>query len=299
MFRIYFNQDAGAGGSGSGAASGGAANAALAGNPGGAAAPSAPANSGNASQAQDWTSGLNDEYKGYVQAKGFKDPSMVLESYKNIEKLMGAPKERLMTLPEKEDAPEWNDVYKRLGKPEKADDYKIDAGKDGNPEFAKWAKEVFHGANLTTKQAEMVASKWNEYVQGTQKSQMEAMAARSAQDEIALKKEWGAAFDQQINTAKKAAVAFGLQPDMIDKLESSLGFGGLMKFLNSIGSKIGESDFVSGGTRNPGFGVMTPIAAQSRIKSLAEDTAFTQKLMNGDISAKDEWDRLHTMAYQS
>ena len=75
------------------------------------AAPAAPA---------DWTAGLPEEMKGYVQNKGFKDPSAVVESYRNFEKLMGVPQDRMIKLPEKaEDKAAWDSIYNRLGRPEK------------------------------------------------------------------------------------------------------------------------------------------------------------------------------------
>ena len=33
----------------------------------------------------DWTTGLNEDTRGFVQNRGFKDPGMVLDSYRNME----------------------------------------------------------------------------------------------------------------------------------------------------------------------------------------------------------------------
>ena len=72
----------------------------------------------------DWTSGFNDELKGYVTSKGFKDPASVLESYRNSESLIGKLKgvgsDRIIGLPEKADAPEWKDNWNKLGTPKEA-----------------------------------------------------------------------------------------------------------------------------------------------------------------------------------
>src|SRR5690606_18358521 len=71
--------------------------------------------------ATDWTSGFSDDLKGFVQNKGFKDPASVLDSYRNLEKLMGTPKERLLRLPENmDDANAMGEIYTRLGRPQTA-----------------------------------------------------------------------------------------------------------------------------------------------------------------------------------
>ena len=55
---------------------------------------------GSAPASTDWTSGLTDEMRGYVQNKGFKAPQDVVESYRNFEKLHGVPQDRILKLPE-------------------------------------------------------------------------------------------------------------------------------------------------------------------------------------------------------
>lgn len=249
------------------------------------------------SSVSDWTSTLTPEMRGFVQNKQFKDPSAVLESYVNLEKLHGVPQERLLKLPEKADAPEWNDIYGKLGKPSKADDYKIPMPeKGGDPEFVKWAKEAFHKANLTTKQAELVATKWNEYSAKQVQAQMEVGEAKAKAQEISLKKEWGAAFDQNMGIAKKAAVAFGVTADILDAIESSVGYDGAIKFMHTLGSKVGEHNFVSQGS-SQGFGVNTPDMAKQRIQALRGDPSFVKDYTNGVSSARMMMEKLHKEAY--
>lgn len=251
-----------------------------------AAAPAAP----------DWLSGLSDDAKGYVQNKGFKDPAAAIDSYRNLEKLMGVPKERLLKLPEKEDDPAWAEVHARLGKPATADEYKIDGE---NKEFAKWAKGTFHELGLSKKQAETLFGKYNEFAQGITAKQSQAMAEQLQASEASLKKEWGAAYDQNLMTAKKAAMAFGLTEDVINKLESAMGYDGVMKFMQSVGSKVGEDSFVTSGQSARGFGAMTPEQARNRIAALKQDKDFAIKLSNGNAEARGEWDRLNQWAMPS
>lgn len=251
-----------------------------------AAAPAAPT---------DWTTGFNDELKGYVQNKGFKDPTAVLDSYRNLEKLIGVPHEQILKLPKEDDAEGWGKVYDRLGRPTSPDEYKLDGA---NETFAKWAKGTFHELGFTKAQAEKFATKINEYAQGNVKAAEEAFQTKLADQEKALKKEWGAAFDQNIAAAKRTASTLGMSPEVVDSLEKAMGFDGVMKFVHGLGAKLGEDSFHAG-SRNGGggFGVLTPEQARSRIAALGSDPAFVARYQSGDASARAEMDNLHKWGY--
>ena len=97
----------------------------------GASSPAAAAStSGQAQTPTDWTTGLSDDLKGFVQNKGFKAPTDILESYRGLEKAMGAKAEHLIKLPENMDSPEGRAIWERLGAPKDAKDYKIGLAKE-------------------------------------------------------------------------------------------------------------------------------------------------------------------------
>ncbi len=252
-----------------------------------------------ATQSTDWTSTLNEDLRGFVQNKGFKDPSMVLDSYRNLEKLMGAPKDRLLKLPEKmDDAAAMNEIFTKLGKPATPGEYQLEVPKEnGNPEFTKWAQGTFHELGLTKAQGETLVAKWNELQAGQSKAGMEQLQAKAAQQEVALKREWGAAFDQNIGAAKRAAQVLDIKPEVIDSLERAMGFDGVMKLMHSLGTKVGEDSFVVGGKSSTGFQALTPEAARNEIAAKRSDNEFIKRYTNGDASAREEMNRLHKFAY--
>lgn len=262
------------------------------------ATPVVPSSAPQDLKVSEWMSGFDDDLKGYVQNKGFKDPAMVLDSYRNLEKLVGAPKDRLVKLPEKaDDQAGWNEVFMKLGRPGTAKDYKIPMPEKGGDEaFANSAKEMFYEAGLSQSQAEKVATKWNAYVAGTEQERFQAQQVKNQGEETTLKKEWGAAFDQNVNIGKKAAATFGLDGATIDKLESVLGFSGTVKLMHNIGSKLGEDGFVTGGRANFG-GALTPEQAKNKIYQLRSDGDFVKRYAQGDKAALDEMTKLHGFAY--
>ncbi len=263
----------------------------------GAAGTGAPAPGAAAPAPSDWTSGLNDTSKNYVTTKGFKDPGAVIDSYINLEKLMGAPKERLITLPETDDAEAWKPIYDRLGRPAKAEEYGGDLGEEvGGKEVSEFLKNQFLELGISKKQGEALIKKYGEHFDGQLQATKAEMSQKLVQEQDGLKKEWGAAFQQNINLASKAAHQFGLDAAKIDALEGALGYAGVMKFMHSLGAKVGESSFVAG---NAGGGptMLTPDMAKAQIETLKKDSAHGAKLLANDVATKSEWDRLHAMAY--
>lgn len=259
---------------------------------GAAAAASAPA-----AASTNWIEGLAPDLKEYATTKDFKDPGSVLDSYRNLEKTIGVPKERLLKLPEKADAPEWNEIYGRLGRPEKAEGYKIPVPEGDKGEFAKTVAPWFHEAGLSQKQAEKVASKWNEYIASEQKKVTDASTLDAGNAERELKTKWGAAYDQNLQAANQAAEKFGIDQTQADALKTAMGRPKAVEFLYNLAAKLGEADFVVGDGGRPGAGKkFTPDQANQRIQSLKGDEEFGKKLAMGNSEAVDEWTKLHMMA---
>lgn len=281
----------------------GATGATTAGNQSGSAAvslatpnPGATGAAASGATGSDWMSGFNEENKGYVQTKGFKDPSQVVDSYRNLEKLMGVPKERLLKLPEKDDAPEWGDIYNRLGRPEKPEGYGLTVPEGAPKEFSEWAAKNFHELGFTRKQGETLVNRWNEFQTNAQKQMTDSQKAAMETDREAIRKEWGAATDKNASLVDAAATAFGLDSKMVEKVAGAIGVANTMRFLYRVGSKLGEDNFITGDSSGGKFGPITPGAAKQRIGELMQDKEFVGRYTKGDLQAKEEMMRLHQYA---
>jgi hypothetical protein len=253
-----------------------------------------PAATPPASTATDWTSNLNPDMKGFVQNKGFKDPASVLESYVNLEKLIGA-KEKLIKLPDNMDDPAaLKEIFGKLGLPEKSDEYGFEIPKEPGDaqDFVKWAKDAFHESGLTKKQATTLAEKWTKFFTDAETNEATAYKSSIEAQQTSLKKEWGAAYEQKIAAGRSAASALGVTGEQVDALEKVMGFEATMKFMDRIGSKIMEPGFAPA---NPGSanGHLTPEQALNRKTSLMADADFRKRYLNGDTGAREEMERLH------
>lgn len=248
----------------------------------------------------DWTTGIaNEELRSYAQTKGWKDVASLTDSYRQYEKLQGVPQERLLRLPDKPEDPAWADINTKLGVPKEAKEYQFEVPKEfGDEEFSNKAKEWFHKNGVPKAKAEAIVKNWNEYVAGKMNEDRQSYQADIAKQTEGLKKEWGAAFDQNVKMGKMAALAFGFDEGTINKLESSMGFAGVMKFMHNLQTKIGEDKFVGSNQNNSSFGnIMTPEQAKSQIKLRQQDVEFKNRLVKKDAIAMEEWTSLHKMAF--
>lgn len=243
----------------------------------------------------DWTQGLSDDHKGYVQNKGFKGPQDVVESYRNFEKLQGVPQDRLLKLPENMETPEGRAIWERLGAPKLPADYGLDKLVPKDLKTAEWAAGVFHETGIPRGAAEKIMTKWNERSAAAETQAQELRANMIAQDDAKLKATWGQAYEQNINLVKAGARALGLDGETLDVLEARQGREKLFTKLHKIGEGVGEAAFIDG--RPSGWQQFsTPEAARSRINELNTDPVFVKRYLSGEADAVRQMQNLHRAA---
>jgi len=246
-----------------------------------------------------WAQGADELTSGYIQNKGWDNPLKAVESYRNLEKLLGADKaNNAVVIPRADaDAKEWAAVYDKLGRPSAPDGYKVQLPEGGDPEFHKATMGKLHELGLTQKQGETLMNWYNESVM-QQMQQVETRRAETFnQEEAAVRQEWGAAYTQNLAQAQNAARGLGLNAETIDALADTLGHKATMNLLAKIGTRLGEDSFVSGDVNNSFGNAMTPAQAKAQIQSLMSDKDFTTKYMSGNQDAKAKMAQLHSWAY--
>lgn len=248
--------------------------------------------------APEWLKGADETTLGYVQNKGWTEPTQVLEGYRNLEKLLGADKAgRAVVLPgEKAEPAEVAAFYEKLGRPADPKDYKIAVPEGYDPGFAEAARAKFHELGITAKQAEALAAWNNEYISNVVAGQQNQTAEAFQKDVATLKEEWGAAHDQNVVVARNVVNALGWDAAKIDKLSAAIGHKELMQTLHQLGTKMGEDSFVGGKDTQYG-GALTPAQAKSRIQELRNDKAWTARYLSRDAEAMAEMTKLQRYAY--
>lgn len=246
------------------------------------------------------------ELKEWAEAKGWKDLDGVLKSTRNLEKMVGAPPDEVIRLPNDPGQEQVEQVMRRLGMPEKPDEYNIPDPENlpVDDQFKGWAREAFHKAGLTKTQAETLAAEWNGYAENTVQQSQEDYNAQIASQEQELKQEWGNGYDRQVRLAQHAAKDLGLTEDQLESMEQSMGYAGVMRLFAGLGKQLGEDRFVdSDGDGSPrGFSnQMTPAEAKdayARMISDPEQTkALTDKSHPNHKQAMEKKQRLFSIIY--
>lgn len=198
-----------------------------------------------------WTDGLEDGERAIAVTKGWdrqepeKAAANIFKSYRELEKSRPDPA-RVVTLPEKEDAPEWDEVFKRLEKPLTA------------RETARRATDEAAAAELKNTNA--------------------------AAQQAALDAEWGEDKEKRTFVAQKAAQAMGLDADGLKAWLELRGVDGAMKHLYALGQKMDEGALLRG-NNVPDTKTWTRETALAERNRLATDLAYGAKVAAGDKDA--------------
>lgn len=260
--------------------------------------PVAPETAPAAPAATPWYSGLAPDLRGYVETKGFPADAKGLEalanSYRNLETHFGVPAERLLKLPKDEsDKENWDKIYNRLGRPEKADGYELPIPTGADDAYSKFISAAMHELGITKKQAQALATKQNEFAAAEANKASDAYQATIEQQDGELHSRWGEAYDKNVHIARGAFSSLGIKLEAVDALEKAIGFSGVMEFFYNIGSKIGEDKYVSANGASGFADKLSPDAAQSRLNAIRNDPALAQKYISGDAALRAEMDNLH------
>ena len=228
----------------------------------------------------DWRSSLPEEIRDDPSFAKFNDVSSLASSYVNLQSHLGRDK---IAKPVTDS--DWDDVYEFLGRPETADKYEITLADDLpeavasqlNDETLSSFKQEAHKLGLNAEQVKSLVA-WQAGNMVDQHSAYENGAAKSMEDgESALRQEWGRAYDQNLEFAKKAFNEYG-GDELSNKMVSS-GMGNdpdvLRAFANIAKTTMADKDLAgpSSGTQM----AMTPEEARSEASTIMSHPAYTDK----------------------
>lgn len=239
-------------------------------------------NGGAPPPAFDWKSfNLDPATQNVVEAHGWKDIPSMVNSYSNLQKVLGIKSgspDRVLVLPKDGDPPEaWNEVFTKLGRPAKAEEYGLPVPEGQPRDFANKASEWFHELGIPKGAAVKLAERFNAYGLEMSTAQQAQITEAHNKQMTDLKTEWGANYESNSLLVDKAAQTFGMGKEELSALKQAMGPGAAMKFLHNIGSKLGaEGRFVDGegGNSDP---VMSPAQAEAEIQRLKKDQSFIQQ----------------------
>lgn len=228
--------------------------------------------------------GIGDaDLKGWVQGKNWSDISAMATSHRNLEKMIGAPAEEIVRLGRAPDAETIRNLQTRLGLPDDASEYEIvtTEGLPVDQGFMDAMRSAFHKQGFTADQVKGFTKDYADYMSAVVTQQGKDYAANAAAEDAQLRQEFGNGYDTQLNRASTTANLLGFTPEVIDAMESAMGYGNVIKFFAGLSSKFSEDNFRGGEGSTSGFGfTMTPAEARSEWNRLSADPAFSKALMD-------------------
>ena len=198
----------------------------------------------------DFKSLIPNEYKEDKALANFEDMNQFVKSYLHAQKMVGLDK---IPVPNKYATDEdWKEVYKRLGAPEKPDQYKykFDKGQEVDENTLKSFNEVAQRNGLLPKQAENLVKFYNELNQQALSKEASQIDATRLESEAVLKRDFGSEYNKRLDQAKRLAVnTLGSEflNNTILKNGSKLGDNvALIKAFSSLADKLSEDEIVKG-----------------------------------------------------
>ena len=236
------------------------------------ATPSTVAKSDTPITPSSWKESISEEFRSDPSIEKFTEIDALAKSYINATKMIGQDKVVIPNNNSTED--QWSEVYSKLGRPETADQYKLDVKSDVvnfDESAIKSFAEQSHKLGLNNKQAEGILDFYKNNMEGTaQQSKIDTETAQ-VQAEQQLRQEWGRDFEGKVKQAGALAKA-NINSDVLDmQLQDGTRVGDhpeIIKGFAKIAGMMSEDKIVSTESEN----VDTMKDIQSEISTLTNDT---------------------------
>ena len=220
-----------------------------------------------------WKESISETYRNDPNIQKFTEIDALAKSYINATRMIGQDKVVIPTNNSTED--QWNEVYDKLGRPESAEKYSLDAKSkvvslDENA--VKQFAETSHKLGLNNKQAQGLLEFYKQNMEGTaQQAKIDTETAQ-AQAEQELRSEWGREFDTKVKQAGSLAKA-NIKPEVLDMtLSNGTRLGDhpeIIKGFAKIAGMMSEDKIVSTESES----VQSNQSIQDEIDSIINDKA--------------------------
>ncbi len=255
-----------------------------------------------------WFDGFEAEIKGHMQNRGLDklDPAAAaleaIKAHRAAEKRLGAPADELVRFPKEPGDAAWNDVFKRLGKPDAPEGYDLgplsSAEKPLSPELVSALQAAGHKANMAPAQLLAVADAFLKHQEGNAAKSAAEKSFQAAAEAEKLKANWGPNYETNLFVAQRAAAVLGISPEAVAALEQVTGYSGVMETIRKLGVAMGEARVIQGqGPQQTG--PMSADQAAERLAGLKHDTAWLNRWANGGSEEKREFEQLHRVINQA
>lgn len=224
----------------------------------------------------DWRASLSDDIRHDPSLASIQDVNGLAKGYVHAQRMVGADK---VVIPKEDASPdEFNEFYNRLGRPEKYEISRPDLpqGLEYNTEMEGAMLQLMHESGLSQAQAQKLYSGYMEYIGKGHNDMSVGREAQIAEWDQEIRRDFGAAYDERVNAAQRAAAEFGGDEFLGWLDETGLGDHPMfIKMFSKIGMGIMEDSADTSGRGNS-F-TLTPDAARQEIARLQRDPNFMKQ----------------------
>ncbi len=245
-----------------------------------------------------WHSGFEGDTLGYIQNRGLDKLdangalTATIQAHKEAEKMLGAPADKVLRMPEPNDVDGWAKFHTALGRPADAAGYNMEGVEE---KVAGVVREQAFRLGLSADKGRELAKSLNDFAVKEAADKTEAAAQQLQVSQAALKADWGPSeFDAKMQVSRSAAKALNVSEDALNALEAQLGYQQVMNMFLNIGSKIGEDKFVR---TDHSLSLVTREGATAQITALTSDKDFVKKYQSGDVDANAKMSALMAIAH--
>lgn len=266
-----------------------------------------------------WYEGADAEVLGNLQTHGWDKKTAAeaalaaAKSHMEAAKLIGGPPDKMLRIPEANDATGWKNFWAKLGTP--ADpktgydfkNIKFGDGSELTPEFQEQVRGIASKLNLRPTDAQSLAQELVKIMDAEDANSAASHTAEIAKQKTALEQNWGGPdtpqFKANMFVAQSAAQKLGIPKEAIDTLQNmeGVGYASVMEMFRKIGEATGEAKFITGGATGGvgGQTIMTVEQAVARQAALKSDSVWVQKYLSGDATAIQEMNALNIVIANS
>lgn len=216
----------------------------------------------------DWRSDLDPDIKDHPSLKDLPGVKELAKSYVHVQGLIGMDK---IPIPAKPDAPEWEVVYDRLGRPKTPDEYELvrpenyPAELPYDEEAEKGFRDLGHKLGLNKAQMKGIYDYYMATTMGGFERARGEVETYRAEAEATLRGEWGLAYDKNLAGAQRVVKQFADEKDLV-VLQQIGDNPAVLRFMAKIANVIGEDKAVGDGA--PRDLTLTPDQAQGEIAKI-------------------------------
>lgn len=215
---------------------------------------------------------LPEDIRGESSLQNFTDAGQLAKSYIHAQRMVGADKMPVPTKNFTDD--DWKETFTKLGVPASPDKYDVNYNlqEGANDQPVKDFISHAHTLGLLPKQLQGVLDYYGNLEQTSLDNAQKDQELNRVNNETALRKEFGLAYDKKLNQANDVFKNFFAEELAEVKLQDGTSIGnhpGFIKALATMSEKFSE-DTISAGQESAG-GLLTPQEAQKEVSKIMGD----------------------------